>query len=79
MALDNNIDELQIEIGTESQSATSGLEKLTETLNKLDRIANGSNGLNKVRHPCPALPVASGRPFGSWVPGLRSPTIMWRP
>lgn len=49
MALDNNIDELQIEIGTESQSATSGLEKLTETLNKLDRIANGSNGLNKVR------------------------------
>ena len=30
MALDNNIDELQIEIGTESQSATSGLEKLTE-------------------------------------------------
>lgn len=49
MALDNNIDELQIEIGTESQSATSGLEKLTETLNKLDRIANGSNGLNKVQ------------------------------
>ena len=26
MALDNNIDELQIEIGTESQSATSGLD-----------------------------------------------------
>lgn len=49
MALDNNIDELQIEIGTESQSATSGLDKLTETLNKLDRIANGSNGLNKVQ------------------------------
>lgn len=49
MALDNNLDELQIEIGTESQSATSGLEKLTETLNKLDRIANGSNGLNKVQ------------------------------
>ena len=49
MALDNNIDELQIEIGTESQSATSGLEKLTETLNKLDRIANGGKGLDKVK------------------------------
>ena len=49
MALDNNIDELQIEIGTESQSATSGLEKLTETLNKLDRIANGGKGLDKIK------------------------------
>ena len=49
MAMDNNIDELQIEIGTESQSASSGLDRLIGTLNRLDRIANGSKGLDKVK------------------------------
>lgn len=69
MALDNNIDELQIEIGTESQSATSGLDKLTETLNKLDRIANGSNGLNKVQASLSGLTRGLRQTFrimGSW-------------
>lgn len=69
MALDNNIDELQIEIGTESQSATSGLEKLTETLNKLDRIANGSNGLNKVQASLSSFTRGLRQTFrimGSW-------------
>lgn len=69
MALDNNIDELQIEICTESQSATSGLDKLTETLNKLDRIANGSNGLNKVQASLSGLTRGLRQTFrimGSW-------------
>lgn len=47
MALDNNIDELQIEIGTESQSATSGLDQLIDTLNKLDNVASKATGVSK--------------------------------
>lgn len=49
MALDNNIDELQIQIGTESESAVSGLDRLTATLDRLDHIANGGKGLDKVK------------------------------
>lgn len=45
MDQDKNIDELQIEISTESQSAESGLDKLTRTLEKLDKIAGSSKGL----------------------------------
>ena len=47
MGPDNNIDELQIEITTESQSAEAGLDKLTATLEKLDKIAGNSKGMSK--------------------------------
>ena len=48
MALDNNIDELQIEIGTESSEALSNLDALAAKLSKLDGVANKVKGLDKI-------------------------------
>ena len=48
MALDNNIDELQIEIGTESNEALSNLDALAAKLSKLDGVANKVKGLDKI-------------------------------
>ena len=48
MALDNNIDELQIEIYTESEKAVEGLDSLHTTLTRLERVAKGGAGLNGV-------------------------------
>ncbi len=49
MGMDNNIDELQIEISTESKNADSGLDKLGKTLEKLDRIAGtATKGLGNI-------------------------------
>lgn len=48
MGPDNNIDELQIEITTESKEAESSLDKLGKTLEKLDRIGNAaSHGMGR--------------------------------
>ncbi len=48
MGPDNNIDELQIEITTESKEAESGLDKLGKTLEKLDKIGGtASRGLGR--------------------------------
>lgn len=69
MALDNNIDELQIEITTESDSAASGLDKLQATLSKLDTIANGSKGLSKFSMSLKGLERTSRRVLsvlGGW-------------
>lgn len=49
MAMDNNIDELQIEISTESKDTESGLDKLGRTLEKLDRISGmATKGLGNI-------------------------------
>ena len=69
MAADNNIDELQIEITTESESAASGLDKLQATLSKLDGIARGSKGLNNFSMSLKGMERTTRRVlsvFGSW-------------
>lgn len=47
MGENNNIDELQIEVTTESKSAEDGLDKLSRTLEKLDKISGNAKGLGK--------------------------------
>ena len=69
MALDNNIDELQIEIYTESEKAVEGLDSLHTTLTRLERVAKGGAGLNGVVEPLRDLTSSLGKAVTS---GMRS-------
>lgn len=70
MSLDNNIDTLQIEIGTESKSASTGLDALIATINRLDSVANGgAKGMKSFRSSLTSFTNTVKRSlkvFGSW-------------
>ena len=65
MALDNNIDELQIEITTESNDAAKGIDALRSSLSRLEQIASGGAGLRNVASQVTTLDRAVSRAFSS--------------
>ncbi len=67
-----SIENLQIEIGTESSSAYQGLEKLMSVLKRIDNLGNKSTGLSRLRTQLKSISGISLAPLSKELKSIRN-------